>query len=1174
MHCHRSDWRASLLGAALMAAALISTTVAHAQGAKKADDDPPLPSKKAAPAKEPRVQVTAASAEVQSGDQVIATVRKGDLLPYSKKTDEYYLVLVDGKKGWIRRDAVREVEATAALPAVIDEATARRVKQATAYVRVRLAGGATVEGSGFFAVQRGLVLTNAHVLGMLGPGSAMPREVQVVVHSGEAEEFTLPADVLAVDRDNDLGVLRVGGRASRLPAPLTVEASMGLALVQKVYIFGFPFGTSLGKDITASESSISSIRKDALGNPTRIQVNGGMHRGNSGGPVVDTRGVVVGVAVATILGTQINFAVPGERVQELLAGRVAHTRFGEAFLDGEQAKVPVRVQCVDPLGRIAKVRLDVWTGKTGPARPSASAEPKALPGDGTPQSFTVAYQDGAVLFDLAIPPLEAGQVVWVRPILTDADGGTYWATAASYRRSSLAPLERNPVLLEQNFDRPGPRTIKLTSTYTAHMSRGAKQNLLRDAMEAEALETSRKEARGGRLDLTLGTYKFTTVQMDGKPQPLFPQAQAFLRNRTLTFIADDHGALIERSAPVLNAPQPLVLRQDFAELVHQIANCYEMTCLAVPNRKVAPQESWPTRVALLFTTQEKSEIVDLILTCTYEGTRANGGEPYAVISLTGYLKARSPERAHIAGSVTGKVHFALDDGYLSLASIKVESEGTGGDSSVARTLEITFTRRRGNTTGIAAGPVPPVAAPPPVDADYEKAVPHLRRREFDQAIALLEKAIAANPNLAKAHADLGFAYSETRQFDKAIPVLKKTVALTPNNSMAHSNLGAAYNGKRLFDDAIPCFQRAIELDPKNAFAHNNLGFAYNGKRLFDQAIPCLEKAIELNPDSAAAHNNLGAANSGKRLYDRALACFKRSIALDPKHSGAYHGMGLAYDAKGLYEDSVRCYRKVTELSPKYAPAHNNVGIAYNEMGRYDDGIPWLKKAVALGSDSAVLHDNLAAALIAVGELEAARDSLKRVVELLPKTAPQFLAKTRSLKDVETLLRLERELPDIGQGRRVAASYDEALRLGRLCRLKQHYRAAMVYYEQAFAKDPDAAKKISPTNLVIHARVAVLASAGKGIDPPPEADRPAYRTKALTALRQLVGVQQAALAKDRAANRYAVERALRALLLHRDLASVRAPALANLPASERKEWEGFWNDVEILLERAETADPSA
>jgi S1-C subfamily serine protease len=61
-------------------------------------------------------------------------------------------------------------------------------------------------------------------------------------------------------------------------------------------VFGFPFGKQLGKNITVSKTSVSSLRKKPNGTLQDIQVNGGMHPGNSGGPVVDAMGQVVGVA--------------------------------------------------------------------------------------------------------------------------------------------------------------------------------------------------------------------------------------------------------------------------------------------------------------------------------------------------------------------------------------------------------------------------------------------------------------------------------------------------------------------------------------------------------------------------------------------------------------------------------------------------------------------------------------------------------------------------------------------------------------------------------------------------------------------------------------------------------------------------------------------------------------
>jgi S1-C subfamily serine protease len=200
------------------------------------------------------------------------------------------------------------------VPAEMAADVVQKVKQSTAYLRVRRTGGDVAEGSGFFALEPGIVITNAHVVGMMR-GGGPPRGVDVVIHSGEAGEAKLAGTVLGVDRENDLAVLRVARGPSRLPAPLPVGTAAGLTETQSVYIFGFPFGAQLGKNITVSSSAVAALRRGG-GVLKQVQVNGGMNPGNSGGPVTDARGVVV--AVAGIAGTQINFAIPGDFIRPLV----------------------------------------------------------------------------------------------------------------------------------------------------------------------------------------------------------------------------------------------------------------------------------------------------------------------------------------------------------------------------------------------------------------------------------------------------------------------------------------------------------------------------------------------------------------------------------------------------------------------------------------------------------------------------------------------------------------------------------------------------------------------------------------------------------------------------------------------------------------------------------------
>jgi S1-C subfamily serine protease len=193
--------------------------------------------------------------------------------------------------------------ATAQQPTQMRPETVDKVMQAT--VRLNVTGPDEGQGSGFLIGER-LVKTAAHVLGMLSPKT----KIEVVVHSGEPNEKHLAGQVVAVDRRADQAVVRVEG-GGKLPAPLRVADKLYEG--EKVYAFGFPGGS---KKVVVSEPSKSS--KDPSG-ALKIQFNGGMHPGSSGGPVTNAKGEVVGVLVEGIKGTPINFASPVTKVQPILA---------------------------------------------------------------------------------------------------------------------------------------------------------------------------------------------------------------------------------------------------------------------------------------------------------------------------------------------------------------------------------------------------------------------------------------------------------------------------------------------------------------------------------------------------------------------------------------------------------------------------------------------------------------------------------------------------------------------------------------------------------------------------------------------------------------------------------------------------------------------------------------
>ena len=204
--------------------------------------------------------------------------------------------------------------------AQLPEEVRHKLVDATVYLQVEGAGpddkARRWTGTAFH-IGNGLLITNRHVFP--GVGGYRGNTIRIVMKPGTASEQTYAARLLATHATSDLALLVADGMERS--EQLELGWADRLQPTDPLWLAGFPHGPSLAVDgsnpqVCASLGSVMSLRRDREGHPVAIDFDACVAPGNSGGPLVDNGGRVVGVC-RQILG-DVRRAIPAEHVREML----------------------------------------------------------------------------------------------------------------------------------------------------------------------------------------------------------------------------------------------------------------------------------------------------------------------------------------------------------------------------------------------------------------------------------------------------------------------------------------------------------------------------------------------------------------------------------------------------------------------------------------------------------------------------------------------------------------------------------------------------------------------------------------------------------------------------------------------------------------------------------------
>lgn len=257
------------------------------------------------------------------------------LVPAALQSDDTPLVDATGLDFAERRviDVYKRVA-----PSVVNITT--QVLQRSFFFEVIPAEGA---GSGFVLDNEGHILTNYHVI-----EGAQSIEVNF------SDDTVLPARVIGADQRNDVAVLQVENAPPGLLVPVELGQSATLQVGQRAIVIGNPFG-QFGRTLTTGV--VSALERSLLSQDGRqmsgiIQTDAAINRGNSGGPLLDSAGRVIGIntAIFSPSGTSsgVGFAIPVDTVRRLLPDLLALGRYRHPWL-GVRYAYPLSPQLAQAL---------------------------------------------------------------------------------------------------------------------------------------------------------------------------------------------------------------------------------------------------------------------------------------------------------------------------------------------------------------------------------------------------------------------------------------------------------------------------------------------------------------------------------------------------------------------------------------------------------------------------------------------------------------------------------------------------------------------------------------------------------------------------------------------------------------------------------------------------------
>lgn len=278
---------------------------------------------------------------------------------------------------------------------------------------------------------------------------------------------------------------------------------------------------------------------------------------------------------------------------------------------------------------------------------------------------------------------------------------------------------------------------------------------------------------------------------------------------------------------------------------------------------------------------------------------------------------------------------------------------------------------------------------------YSLALEQSQMYQFNEAIALFEKALALDPQFAMAYARIGYMYAERMgQGEKARPYLTRALQLdaqAPGRLNERDKLYiAAWSAVADLDPvrAIAAYRALLNLYPLEIEAYRRLGWALGRQYKYEEALQVTRQGLVADPEDKDLYNLLGDVCMRLGRHAEAQAAFERYTQLTPTDPNAWDSLGLFHQSLGQHEQAINAYQRALALNPESRIAIIHLGNLYFQQGRYRAAIEQYQRHFQIARDDnqrARSFQYTAAVYLKQGDLLRAAAAIKEEVKYNPES---------------------------------------------------------------------------------------------------------------------------------------------------------------------------------------------